>query len=304
MDYTLACALGYARRGFAVQWARPRSKVPNRTQWSTQDVATSEALQHSYRPGYNVSLRCGRWSQTHPGQGFIVVDIDIKDDTYHPEPFEVLGRFYDGPIVDVLSGSGIGRHWWFTCPLDMLPTKANTVLAQSPIKVEGLPAWTIEVLSTGKCLVAPPSIHPSGKAYRFLDSADALPPLPESILEALALHNYSIPAPRPALPSLAPSRDTGVAERFKGLSWHEILAPYGWTYAGDHGERQHWCRPGKTKRDGMSATTIGDVFYCFSSSTTFETERGYSKFHTYAILAHNGDMSRASAYLKGATNGA
>jgi hypothetical protein len=56
-----------------------------------------------------------------------------------------------------------------------------------------------------------------------------------------------------------------------------------------------WRRPGKDH--GISATTghAGtDLLYVFSSSTCFESERGYNKFSAYALLNHAGDFGKAA----------
>jgi len=73
--------------------------------------------------------------------------------------------------------------------------------------------------------------------------------------------------------------------------------PHGWKQLNEHGEYIHWRRPGK--RDGTSASTVGNVFYCFSTSTQFRAEKGYSKFSTYALLEHRGDESKAAKHLAG-----
>jgi len=77
-----------------------------------------------------------------------------------------------------------------------------------------------------------------------------------------------------------------------------VLEPAGWTFVYQRGGVSHWRRPGK--QHGVSATTnyAGvDLFVCFSTSTTFETEAGYSKWRVYAILNHGGDFTAAAREL-------
>ena len=198
----LAAALAYATAGYSVQWCPPRQKKCVDKGWSTRPTLSTDALTQTWRPRKNVGVRCGHWSCPQPGMGLVVLDIDITPQAEHSEPFEYLGRFYDGPVADVLSGSGLGRHWWFACPLEALPAKANTLLTKSPELViyEGktVPAWKIEVLSTGMQIMAPPSVHPSGRRYQWLTPWDPLPLLPPDILEAL-------PTARAAAPLRAPT---------------------------------------------------------------------------------------------------
>lgn len=84
--------------------------------------------------------------------------------------------------------------------------------------------------------------------------------------------------------------------------WSEILEPHGWrvTMAMTDGER-HWVRPGKDRREGMSATTgranDRDRLYVFSTSTVFESEVPYTKFGAYALLNFAGNHSAAAVAL-------
>jgi hypothetical protein len=195
--------------------------------------------------------------------------------------------------------------------LDDLPVLANAVLAKSDRlfttpQGKTVPAWTIEILSGGKQLVAPPSIHPdTHQAYQWVNKpGQPIPPMPKNILSAISVPDTpSEPEPTPirtASPLQSPtyyrSHDS-VADRFRGVTWPAILEPHGWRFVRHQGETDQWVRPGKKPRDGISATTRGDVFYPFTSSTLFEPERGYSKFQAYAILEHGGDMSQAAKHL-------
>ncbi|MFA6476439.1 MAG: bifunctional DNA primase/polymerase [Candidatus Paceibacterota bacterium] len=77
-------------------------------------------------------------------------------------------------------------------------------------------------------------------------------------------------------------------------SWNEILEPHGWVEE----QKNRWRRPGKSDGEGISATTDYDghpMFYVFSTSASpFEANKGYSKFHVFALLNHGGDFSLAA----------
>ncbi|MEI7425208.1 MAG: bifunctional DNA primase/polymerase, partial [Candidatus Staskawiczbacteria bacterium] len=86
--------------------------------------------------------------------------------------------------------------------------------------------------------------------------------------------------------------------RFNEIAtWKEILEPYGWIEVYPNG----WARPGKGKNDGISATTNHDdkpILYVFSSNAQpfkgphgDKKGTGYTKFHAYTLLNHNGDFS-------------
>jgi hypothetical protein len=78
-----------------------------------------------------------------------------------------------------------------------------------------------------------------------------------------------------------------------------ILEACGWQRVGESGSNQLWRRPGKTAGN-HSATFDGQCFYVFSSSAApFEANRGYSKFHVFAMLEHQGNFTAAAGALAG-----
>jgi len=78
------------------------------------------------------------------------------------------------------------------------------------------------------------------------------------------------------------------------MPWAEVLEPHGWVEE----QKNRWRRPGKKQGEGISATTDYDgrpMFYMFSSAAApFEANKGYSKFHTFALLNHGGDYREAA----------
>lgn len=85
-------------------------------------------------------------------------------------------------------------------------------------------------------------------------------------------------------------------------SWDEILEPHGYQFDRSQGEEAYWVRPGKNRRDGHSCTTNyqgSDLLYVFSTEMDgFEANTTYTKFATWAILNHGGDMKAASKVLR------
>ncbi len=108
-------------------------------------------------------------------------------------------------------------------------------------------------------------------------------------------------APRPVerLPPRAVSAAGRPGDDFNArASWAEVLEPHGWQRVGSRLGVVSWRRPGK--EHGISATTNhagSDLLYVFSTSTGFESERGYSKFSAYALLSHAGDFAGAARAL-------
>jgi Protein of unknown function (DUF3987)/Bifunctional DNA primase/polymerase, N-terminal len=85
----------------------------------------------------------------------------------------------------VKTGGG-GAHLYLRCPPDNLPLEQSIVLKQSQDKVDDKPAWTIELLSGGDAVTLPPSIHPSGQPYEWVNGSLAhVEAMPEALLAAI-----------------------------------------------------------------------------------------------------------------------
>ena len=298
---TLGAAIVLTQRGYAVHWLRPRSKAPVAEGWSMAPIATLTALRQTYRPGYNLGVRCGQWSRPQPGMGLVVLDVDIRDaEVRHAALLAVETMVGSEMSPIVLSGSGNGsRHLWFACPVDQLPPKAHVTI----LVAEG---WKLEVLSTGKQVVVPPSIHPSGRPYRWLVPLTTLPPLPASLHAAIedALASATQTAITSGRIVQGPSTATGTRpgdEFNRRADWRTILQPYGWAPVRQCGDVTYWRRPGKD--EGISATTNyagSGLLYVFSTNALpFEPNTAYTAFAAYAVLEHSGDFSAAARTLGG-----
>ena len=77
-----------------------------------------------------------------------------------------------------------------------------------------------------------------------------------------------------------------------------LLQSYGWKVTGQSGERVYLKRPGSSdsKTSGNYHSGLR-VFYPFSTSTEFSSEKGYNAVGVYAVLECNGDYSEASKRL-------
>jgi hypothetical protein len=173
MDEVLKEALRLRQLGFAIHWLAPASKAPIAESWSTVPIMDEAALKRTYHAGLNLGFRPGKFSVVKDRE-ICVLDIDIRGGAAFAEEAYAAAKSMLGGILrwHVVSGSEVGRHQYLGFPIGASPSKAATTLRESDIwvlpdgefcapRTEGArPAWQIELLSTGKNVVLPPSIHP------------------------------------------------------------------------------------------------------------------------------------------------
>lgn len=151
--------------GFAIVLLKPRSKAPVDDGWTTAKVPTFEQLQRWYRPGQNVGVRLGKWSEVE--DYFLhVIDVDIKDSRFKNNALDALDELLPGidweSLPRVKSGSGgPSFHIYF---LTDRPFPSKKLRKNKDEK------WEIELFGTGKQVAIPPSIHPdTGNSYKWVN---------------------------------------------------------------------------------------------------------------------------------------
>lgn len=279
-------ALVYAQRGWRVVPIAPGTKYPKGlAAW--QDAATTDpdmirSWWTGLYKGHGVGIATG------PDSGLWVLDVDDWD------VLRDLERTH-GELPETktsMTGSG-GTHYLFTYPRDgRTITNANR-----------LPRG-IDVRGAGGFIVAPPTVHPNGTPYAWDEGqGDEVVDAPEWLLAQVVEEE---PEPRPTSIAL---RDITTDERpgdawAAATDWAQILEADGWTY--DHADRKgirYWVRPGKTKREGHSATTgwsAQDNMNVFTSSLEhwgLHESGTYSKFGYLTAVHFHGDHQAASAHL-------
>ena len=144
-------ALGYLARGWSVIPMAEKAKRPAIAWKPYQSRCVSEkTLREWFRrsPAYNVGIVTGARS------GLVVMDVDPRHGG--TQSLKALEREHgDLPkTMEALTGGG-GRHLYFSHPGTVVHNRAGI-------------APGIDLRGDGGCIVAPPSVHPSGKRYRWL----------------------------------------------------------------------------------------------------------------------------------------
>jgi hypothetical protein len=188
------------------------------------------------------------------------------------------------------------------------PVPGNTKLARRPGENDTVLVYA-ETRGEGGFVVTAPShgtVHPSGQPWQLLVGSPALiPMLSWEEREAIVSVFKSIdcmPERENIVNSLYSKSESSVKDKpgddfNKNGTWEEILI--GWKKVFTSNGVTYWRRPGKDQ--GISATTgrnDADNLFVFTSSTTFEQEKPYSKFAAFAHLEHGDDFSAAARDLR------
>lgn len=231
----------FVEAGIAIHWLKPKSKAPVDDGWSDAEVATLDELKRTYRPGYNVGFRPGKFSKV--GSYYLqLIDLDIRVPEMAREArahlLELLPEAKVFPMV--VSGSGgESRHIYF---LTDRPFRKKNLAKSVGYKMiydakKGREVkkhdWEIDLYGSGVQAAMPPSIHPdTGQPYRWVRPLDL-----EDV--ALGLGPF-VPSDR--VFSWAPQRDDDAVEVKPrlGMTLDEAKATLGFLPLGD------WCED----RDG------------------------------------------------------
>jgi hypothetical protein len=146
----LEAALGYLERGWAVIPAGERAKRP---------IVPWQKYQHEMPARGQVSKWWERWPNANLAvvtgaiSGIVVVDIDPKNGG--TDSLKVMEKRHGSlpETVESITGGG-GRHLYFVHPGHEVRNRAGL-------------APGIDLRGDGGCIIVPPSVHPSGKRYRW-----------------------------------------------------------------------------------------------------------------------------------------
>jgi hypothetical protein len=283
----LQTALAYAKQDIRVIPIKQGEKRPPMQGW--QNAATSDPT--TIRTWFEGQFKdCGLGIATGEFRNryLIVIDIDDRPEFSGSDTLKDLEQLHGQlpDTVEVITGSG-GRHIYF--------------LTDAPIRNEasGRLGQGIDVRGIGGQVLAPPTVHPNGKTYEWVEgkSIANTPPADMPLWMVLILtekHTDDIPMTYESTANIL--TEEGPASRYcAATTWPELLRQDGWTLAHiDQSGEAHWIRPGKDIREGTSATTGWqgkDIIRVFTTSIPNLPAGAYTRFGYTAAMHHNGDRS-------------
>lgn len=136
--------------------------------------ATPEQCAVWDKQGFNIGLATGKIS------GFIVLDVDGEEGQQSLAELEAT----HGALPETITAqSGKGKHYYFQMPND-----GREIRNLSGRSVYGEVLPSLDVRGDGGYIIAPPSLHPNGNSYCWINSPEdtAIAPAPEWLLELVA----------------------------------------------------------------------------------------------------------------------
>ena len=234
-------ALLYLEAGYSVIPTRPGEKRPYIPWKQFQARRAAHAEMRAWYRDYaraGVAIVCGAVS------GAVVVDGDPRNGN----GLAALAPHLP-PTPTVETGGG-GRHYYFRLPLGPRLSKVPSLLPGVDFQAEA------------SCVMAPPSIHPSGRPYRWLYGLALgevpLAPLPVVVRHLLAMHH------RPAESAEIPRQARG-----GGLSLQSALA----RLEAVHRSGRGWLARCPCHEDREPSLSVGEgdagrlLIHCFAGCT-------------------------------------
>lgn len=214
----------YAQHGVHIFPVTPHGKLPLLPRCTKQEDAHQPAdcgggHGHGLYDATTDPATIKRWWTDHPdanigvalgANGLFALDVDGPEGRAHLDELEqAYDRLPDTYQVITGRPEGFGRHHIYRQPATG-PQVRNRDLAPK-----------LETRGTGGYVIAPPSIHPSGRVYLAEGSWGQIAD-PPAWLVALATRERTTPPP-PAGPQLPPGDDPVAEKRLKGLAGHLAL---------------------------------------------------------------------------------
>lgn len=291
-------AIKLATAGFHVIPIGPGQKHPPIPAWqkaATTNPDTINAWWTGLYRGHGIGIATGYDDlfvidlDTHGTVNGLQTWIDLCDQ--HPN--------LDIETVVAITGSG-GLHLYMRAPHGVqIRNDASRRLGPG-----------IDIRGIGGQVLAPPTIHPNGTAYRWNENCDPwtvpIATAPNILIELLTTEHA---APMRTVTSASTRNnltstiddETPMHWFNRTITWDRLLTDAGWHL--DHTDRtgeQHWTRPGK---NGGTSATVGyqgtDALHIFTSSIPeLPPDETISKFRFHSLTNHHGDDQAAARHIR------
>lgn len=286
-------AIEYALRGWPVLPLRgkvPAIKGGNGFKDATTDIDRVVEWWGGPHAGTNIGIR--------PPAGIVVLDVDEHGQESGTTTMKSLTDRHGQRPETMTTRTGTGWHLFLRHP-------------GGKLTADRLPG--VDLKDHNGYVVAPPSIHPSGRTYQRVGRQDVIADMPAWLVSELRPIRPAVAATAAPARASRGSRDlrawsptTSIADAYSAATtWAQVLEPHGWTLVGGggDGDGSRWRHP--TATAAWSATVRHDCLFIYSHNTPFPVcgdgaKNGITRFRAYSILNHGGDMSAAATALKGA----
>ncbi len=276
-----------------------KDKSPNVRSWAQYQKIKFNDFSETFE---KIGLICGNVSG-----GVEVIDIDLKYDntgTLYSD-FKRLISFNDKSLLEKLliqKTVSNGYHFIYRCKkLDGNKKLASRPADPKETKTGEKVKVLIETRGEGGYIACAPS-----EGYEFIQGdISNIPELTEREREILfcsarALNKINLEVYEPPKKQVEWA-DNGLTpwdDFDKRGSAMDLLTSHGWAEVFSKGDRSVLKRPGTTsaKTSGNYNHKLG-LFKCWSTSTEFEAEKGYSPSAIFAVLECNGDFKEAGRKL-------
>lgn len=319
-------------RKLAMKWARSGvsvvpvkndgTKGPAVREWKIwqERTPTDLEIQEHFKPGLGIGVIGGKVSGN-----LEILDFDVPeepsqhaghcffDDFVDQLPVELLEVVQTMPTVRTPGG---GVHLYYRC--ENLEGNRKLAAILMPPGSQPSKKTVIETRGEGGYVLAPgcpPECHPTGNTYELISgSFESVPVISKEYRDRIFANARSFD--ETDLDGKESRRRDRKEHKLKSYgsnrpgddfnrrgSWEDLLLPLGWTLAFTRRDgAQMWVRPGKSKRDGVSATVRElegvELFHAFTSnSEPFPQDESITKFTAYALIHHNGDYESAARAL-------
>lgn len=302
-------ALYYLKKGISViptgETKSPHKTIKSWTKYQTELMSVEE-VERLFAGAKGIATIGGMVSG-----GRVHIDFDTKYDltgTLYEDFCQCINEI-DNTLMEkmvIIKTPSGGYHWVYNTDAPTIPSMKLANRETTIEEREVNPNEKIKVLietkgDKGYCL-APPT-----NGYEFVSTikfpVHISKESEELILETAKMFNTVIETKVKEPKRIENYSDDDYVESpfdafNKRGSVNEVLLSHGWTIAFERGEKTFYKRPGDTKaKTSGNFNSEKNLFSVFTTSSEFESQKGYTPVAVYCLLNHNNDWSKCAKDL-------